>query len=203
MEYNAIVRLSSEHVLEAGKMMGQAFWDDPLARYVLPDESHRSKAIAIWFGHVVRYGDLFGEVYTTAEVMKGAAVWIPPNTEEMSDERWSAAGAEGVAVALGEAAKKRLAHQFNRPEIMHKALMPMPHWYLMLIGVAPTWQGQGIGGALLQPGLAHADIEGLPCYLETGTESNVQFYQKHGFAVIIEEDVPGGIHYWGMRRDPL
>jgi GNAT superfamily N-acetyltransferase len=203
MEEASVVRLLSTQVPEAGTVIGRAFWNDPLTLYVLPDETHRREAIGPWFESVVRYGDLFAEVYTTAQVLKGAAVWIPPDSGEMTDERWAAADSEsGSAMALGEAAKKRLAHQFDHTDVSHEALMPMPHWYLMLIGVAPEWQGHGVGGALLQPGFARADTEGVPCYLETGTESNVRFYQGHGFAVVIEEEVPGGLYYWGMRRDP-
>jgi GNAT superfamily N-acetyltransferase len=203
MEEARIVRLLSAQVPEAGAVIGRAFWNDPLALCVLPDEAHRREAIGPWFESVVRYGDLYAEVYTTAQVLKGAAVWISPDSGAVTEERWAAANsANDSATALGEAARMRLAHQLDRSDVSHEALMPMPHWYLMLIGVAPEWQGHGVGGALLQPGLTRADNEGVPCYLETGTKSNVRFYQRHGFEVVIEEDVPGGIYYWGMRRDP-
>ncbi len=32
---------------------------------------------------------------------------------------------------------------------------------------------------------------------------NVPFYNKHGFEVVVEEDVPkGGPHFWTMKREP-
>jgi hypothetical protein len=32
---------------------------------------------------------------------------------------------------------------------------------------------------------------------------NVSFYEKHGFEVVVEDDViGGGLHFWTMRRDP-
>jgi GNAT superfamily N-acetyltransferase len=78
-----------------------------------------------------------------------------------------------------------------------------PHWYLWVLGVDPPRQGQGVGSALLQPVLARADGEGLPCYLETQKERNVPFYQKHGFEVVVEDDLPdGGLHSWTMKRPP-
>jgi hypothetical protein len=40
------------------------------------------------------------EVYTTAPGVQGAAVWIPPDSGPMSEERWAAAGFEEVAVAI-------------------------------------------------------------------------------------------------------
>jgi GNAT superfamily N-acetyltransferase len=65
----------------------------------------------------------------------------------------------------------------------------------MILGVGPEWQGQGVGSQLLQSVLARADADGVPCYLETGTEPNLRFYRRHGFEVAIEDDVPGGIHF--------
>ena len=44
-------------------------------------------------------------------------------------------------------------------------------------------QGRGVGSALLEPALARADGEGMPCYLETQKEENLSFYARHGFAV--------------------
>jgi hypothetical protein len=65
MEEASVVRLLSTQVPEAGAVIGRAFWNDPLTLYVLPDETHRREAIGPWFESVVRYGDLFAEVYTT------------------------------------------------------------------------------------------------------------------------------------------
>jgi GNAT superfamily N-acetyltransferase len=73
----------------------------------------------------------------------------------------------------------------------------------MLLGVDPPRQGQGVGGALIAPVLAKTDAAGVPCYLETMKTRNVPFYRKHGFEVVVEDDLPGGgFHFWTMRRDP-
>jgi GNAT superfamily N-acetyltransferase len=78
-----------------------------------------------------------------------------------------------------------------------------PHWYLWTLGVDPPRQGQGVGGALMQPVLSRADEAGLPCYLEADKAKNVPFYQRHGFEVVVEDDLPdGGYHYWTMKRPP-
>jgi ribosomal protein S18 acetylase RimI-like enzyme len=78
-----------------------------------------------------------------------------------------------------------------------------PHWYLMALGVEPARQGQGIGGRLIRPVLAQADRAGVLCYLETETERNVAFYQKHGFVVAESGPVPGhNLPLWMMVREP-
>ena len=67
---------------------------------------------------------------------------------------------------------------------MHRKLVPFPHWYLQIIGVAPEHQGKGFSSQLMRPMLARFDREGLPCYLETQTEKNVAIYRRFGFRVI-------------------
>ena len=86
---------------------------------------------------------------------------------------------------------------------LRKRLVPGPHWYLMLLFVEPDRQGQGIGSSLLRPVLAKADAARLPCYLETMTDRDVRFYEKHGFKAVWNGDLPSnGPHMWAMRREP-
>ena len=45
------------------------------------------------------------------------------------------------------------------------------------------------------------DKDGVPCYLETQTASNVAFYQKRGFKVVSDGVVPDQeIRIWTMLR---
>jgi ribosomal protein S18 acetylase RimI-like enzyme len=54
---------------------------------------------------------------------------------------------------------------------------------------------------LIQPVIAEADRENMPCYLETSTAAAVRFYQRHGFEVVKTIDSsPGNI--WAMKREP-
>ena len=71
----------------------------------------------------------------------------------------------------------------------------------LILGVDPDHQGKGLGGALLQPALAKADQEGLPCYLETLEEKNLAFYGRHGFEVLVDDREPhSGLKFWTMIR---
>jgi GNAT superfamily N-acetyltransferase len=55
------------------------------------------------------------------------------------------------------------------------------HWYLAVLGVAPEFQGQGVGGRLLDTLRARAEEENTPIYLESDRDESVQFYLRRGF----------------------
>jgi ribosomal protein S18 acetylase RimI-like enzyme len=87
--------------------------------------------------------------------------------------------------------------------VLHRSAVPPRHLYLATLGVDPPHQGRGVGAALLRSGLARADVQGLPCYLETMLERNLDFYRRFGFEVAGEAVVPaGGPRFWGMARSP-
>ena len=66
-----------------------------------------------------------------------------------------------------------------------------PHWYLPWIGVRPEAQGMGLGAQLLSLGLARADAEGMPAYLEATNRRNAALYARHGFEPIGVVEAPG------------
>jgi GNAT superfamily N-acetyltransferase len=76
-------------------------------------------------------------------------------------------------------------------------------WLLAILGVAPDRQHQGLGRAVVAPGLAAADREHLPAYLETQDPSNLSFYESLGFTTIAELELPhnGPMHY-ALYRPP-
>lgn len=81
--------------------------------------------------------------------------------------------------------------------------VPLPRWYLGVLGVEPDRQGQGWGARLMKPVLARADAAGLPVSLETLREANVAYYRRHGFEVAVSRPLPGGgPTFWVMKRPP-
>jgi len=56
---------------------------------------------------------------------------------------------------------------------------------------------------LVQPGLERADIQHVPCYLETHDETNVPFYTRRGFVLVRTGQVPGtDLRFWCLLREP-
>jgi hypothetical protein len=76
------------------------------------------------------------------------------------------------------------------------------YWYLQFLGVAPAWQGQGIGSALMTPVLERCDREGVRAYLDATSERNKRLYERHGFVAQDRFAPPGGPPIWPMWRQP-
>jgi GNAT superfamily N-acetyltransferase len=75
-------------------------------------------------------------------------------------------------------------------------------WYLSIVGVTPSAQGQGIGKRLIEPTLADADVAGVDCYLETFDRRNPGFYQRLEFATVASHAEPttGATHSIMLRK---
>jgi len=198
-----IVGLTPNQVSDGGQVLGRAFLDDPLILFVLPDEEKRERATLRVMTAMTRYGTLRGTVDTTSGTVDGVAMWFPPGETGNSIVGMFRSGLIMAMLRAGFSSARRFSDCLSHGEKLHKRDMPGDHMYLPLLGVEPNRQGQGIGSALLAPGLARADSAGLPCYLETSRERNLPFYTRHGFEVIVEDNLPnGGPRMWTMKREP-
>ena len=183
-------------------MLARAFCDDPLMEYVIPDRSRRLSISSWLYSTSVRYGLLFGQVCATPN-LEGVAVWLGPGRTTMTFCRIASAGMLGTPFKLGLQAFMRLTNFNSCKDRLHKQSAPPEHWYLLLLAVDPSCQGKGVGATLLQSGLAWADRDGVPCYLETTNEHVLPFYGKFGFKTVAQGNVlNGGPAIWAMVRAP-
>jgi GNAT superfamily N-acetyltransferase len=195
------VRLQDSSVNTVAEVLARAFFDDPSTIYVEPDDSRRAQVLPVFYEVGTKYAHLFGEAYTTAGHIEGAALWIAPDSGDFTAERMAAAGGDKSFAALGPDAFGRFLTLMTHLSRLRAASMPSPHWYLTILGVEPSRQGMGIGSQLIQPVLKRADASGLDCYLETMKPRNVVFYKQHGFEVSAEGALPEhGPYYWTMCR---
>ena len=179
-------------------VLSRAFADDPVMRWLLPHESSRTRRLRQLFeGELKRFHLPFGQVWTTWDIA-GAAMWSPPgHWRERPRQAWMAL--PQAAVMLGT----KLGAALKSIEVVERAHPTQLHWYLATVGTQPARQGVGIGSALLAPTLQHCDAEGVPAYLESSNEANLDFYAKRGFEVTGFIDLPcGGPRLWPMWREP-
>jgi len=194
------IPLSISGAVKASDLLGRAFADDPLMSFWLSDPSQRHKYVPQMMRFVVRYCLLHGLVETTPEI-NGVACWLPPGEAEYHYGSLLRTGLLPIPFRSG---LRNYARMYANDAFMHsirQRACPGPHWYLWVLGVAPGFQGQGIGSRLLSYGLERVDAQHLPCYLDVNNPRNIPLYQKFGFEVVEEGQLPGySLRSWGMRR---
>ena len=177
--------------------LAEGFYDDPLFRWMFPDDERRleeNRGGFDLFARRIYFRD--GEIYTT-DRFAGTACWIAPGKAHV-----------GVLDQLRLLPGMISVFRRDLPRLnavltaFDKAHPKDPHWYLAAIAVHPEWQGRGFGAALLRPMLQRCDAEGLPAYLEATSPRNRTLYERHGFVVRDELSVRDSPPWWPMWRDP-
>jgi len=151
-----------------------------------------------WFKILIRYTFKYGDIYYT-EGNKGVALWLGPDKPIGDDIKVFSMGMILYPFKIGLRNFIRVLNVSGEWDKEHKK-MPKKHYYLMVIGVEPEFQQQGIGSRLMQEGLAKADDEKLECFLETVTPEDVRFYKKHQFEVVQNNVFAVDEQYWLMKR---
>jgi ribosomal protein S18 acetylase RimI-like enzyme len=176
-----------------------AFLDDPVFAYFLPKPNKRERGTRKYFRDQLRLVYLAKDNVYLTDDGGGAAVWAPP-------DKWqqplsvSLRGLPNMVRSAGIGHVPTIFAGLTLLENKHKE-QEEPHWYLPYIGVAPSHQGRGYGGALLEHMLERCDEEGRPAYLEASTERNRALYHRHAFEVLEEIRFPkGGPPMWPMWR---
>ena len=174
-------------------MAGRAFADEPLLRWPLGAAAEPLVAIEEDFVFVCTVAHDLGCLWE-AGGGEGAAAWIGP---QESERYWRAM--LGFSGGIAGAALDGGARQAGQWEWISSRYPASAFWLLDFVAVDPLRQRGGVGASLITHGLRLAGEEGLSAYLETSRGYLVAYYQRFGFAVVDEGDVPGGgPHVWFM-----
>jgi ribosomal protein S18 acetylase RimI-like enzyme len=187
----------------AARVLTRAFLDDPVLRYIHPDDAGRLPWSRRFFDVVVRVGQLHGRVLE-AEAGAGVAIWLPP--DQAHPWMWAYLQSGGLRCALQTpiVVRRRGVDYLAFAQDLHRRCISGPHGYLPYLAVDPELQGQRVGTQLLRTILRLSDADRLPCYLESSTHRATALYRRHGFEVVAEGDVEaGGPRLWGMLRPAL
>ena len=174
--------------------LAQAFQTDPALSWILPDPSHRQRALRSLF-RVLAPADMRAGVVLRSTADETASLWRAPGQAHSGTPEFLRTVIPLVATfgtALPRGLKVQASIDAHRPKGRF--------WYLHYVGVRREHQGKGHGGRIIRAQTAIADAEGLPCWLETATPGNVPLYERLGFVTQVEWSVSGGPHFWGMMR---
>jgi GNAT superfamily N-acetyltransferase len=162
--YGVRMDTTTADVETAVRVLTAAFADDPVGRWLTAGDPAVAELI---FRPAVLGSAARGELAVSPDGA-AAAVWLPRPAEPAAVDQ------EPLPAELA-----RLRTFLALTGTCHP--VGRQHLYLVFLGVLPAAQGRGLGGALLRERLARADADGVPAYLEAGSERSLPLYARHGF----------------------
>ncbi len=169
------------------------FITDPVARWCWPDSesylTNMGRFANAYGGKAFRHGSAWID-----SDFRGSALWLPPGEHPDEEELG------GIVAATLEERKQGLILAVL--EELGSYHPDEPHWFLPLIAVDPSWQGNGIGSRLMQHAVAQCDATSTHAYLESSNPRNISLYERHGFRVVGEVRHGDCPVFTPMLRDP-
>jgi predicted N-acetyltransferase YhbS len=147
-------------------------------------------------------GQRLGALVVPETDASGAAVWSIPNASEIALQSELEKKAF-LRRLLGKRGFENYQSIITFMSTRAGESVPENSWYLSILGVSPKLQGRGLGSTLIKPTLKKADELEVPCYLETFSARNIQFYNRFGFSEVASHVEPiTNSRYWIMLREP-
>ena len=182
------------------RIAAEGFYDDPIMGWVFRDPDRRLAQL------VNVMGGLFDDMVPdrgAVHLLDAActALWRRPEFDQVRPVDQRLQDAEPPPPDLfSEEEVERLTILGS---VMAEGHPHERHWYLNVVSTLPSRQGRGLGSVILQPPLAEADADGVPCYLESSNPRNVSLYLRHGFVETGQLPLPDGPSLTQMWRDPM
>jgi GNAT superfamily N-acetyltransferase len=194
--------LNTANARAAGELLTASHGDYPAFRLEFPDPNVRRRVLLPFQTAAVRDAARNGIAIGAFldDRLAGVALWQPAGRFPLSAQRKFRMA---LALSRAAAAAPRAFAGFARSgAALERAIPAQPVWYLQALGVHPSAQRQGVGGALLADGLALVDADILPCHLHTSDPANVEYYRRWGFELTQPAFPagPDGPTYYGMTR---
>ena len=204
MSSSNLYSLTREDIPKAVETLKDAFNSSPLWEAVFKEDPDKDQALTAFYTCPLLYGMKFGKVCATSPSAEAVAVWLPGKYTDMGTWGMLRSGALFYGMKLGKQSVRNLAIVSNQTGRKRKRLMKNHTYkYLAVIGVSSSCQGNGLGSIIMDTIKQECDKEGLDFYLETEKEENLNFYEKHGFAVLEKINLPKlDLPMWLLLRSP-
>jgi GNAT superfamily N-acetyltransferase len=177
------------------EILADAFTDDPVLAWLLPDESRRPEQLLRFF-----------KLEIERRTLPHGRIWMGDRADgallELPSDRWELSPRDKTfrTPVFLRIFGRRLPQATALTAAMEKVHPTEPHYYIPYVGVAPHAQGEGLGTALVARTVARCDKEGFPAYLEATSERSAELYSRLGFEHLRHFTVGNGPPIWPMRR---
>lgn len=186
-------RATSSDIDRFAETFGTAMFHDPMIRWPLPPDVSVDSVIDMSKAIVSMYVEI-GSAWMLEDGL-GVSSWIAPDAAARFDEL-----EQPTRAAIAPYTDDGGARYGTFWDWLAGHLPREPCWFMDLVAVHPSARVRGLGSQLVRHGLAMAEADGLPAFLETSQPSNVSYYERFGFTVVGEEQGPdGGPTIWFMR----
>ena len=184
---------------ELAALLARAFVDDIVLDWFLRPWL-RVRATELFFVQMLADALPHGRVRVD-DSFSACAVWLPPDAQPARGGMWA-----GLANAIWKLRVASPLHLARLNVIIRTSIEihpPEPCYYLSFIATRPAARGGGLATALVDETLAVADAERMPAFLETADAAKVGFYQRFGFELTGQAQLPlGGPTLNLMWREP-
>ncbi|MCY4135919.1 MAG: GNAT family N-acetyltransferase [bacterium] len=202
-----IVRMGMERRDRIAEIWADAFEQDPLMKWVFPDDASRLECLTRWWGFCLDHLPSGSELHGT-RADGCVAYWQPPKDQDGqttgSDEAdpGESEGQRAFIAMMTELVGDLAPSRMEALGKMQRARLDEPHWYLAVLGTSSQQQSKGLGSKVLAPMLDRCDRIGALAYLESSNPANVGFYRRHGFEPYDEFTLGDGVLITPMAREP-
>ncbi|MHA1492012.1 MAG: GNAT family N-acetyltransferase [Promethearchaeota archaeon] len=211
-EYGLIKLENKEtHIKRASEILTNAFENDPLVMYFFPlSDKKRLDKLSLLMTFFIKYCLRYGIIFIHNEY-KGVITLLSGKDSNFTLLRELRVGGFKIIRKLGiDLLKKQKPYDLISIEMKNKAMNMKneleftPFLSIINLGVYSNYQQKGYGMELCAPIIQFCKEEKINIYLETHNKNNILFYEKVGFEVIDEMDIPNTtVTQWGLLFDHL
>lgn len=207
---DGLIRLERQHIQAAADVMAEAFVDNPLFEYIMPDTAGRMRAMKTIYRTIMEISITTGSAFATSENMEGVLCVTFPGKRRLSPALLKAI-ARAFLLPIKVLWHASIFTMIRRSTSTSKATMELRKStgaygdciYVDMIAVARRFQGQKFMSSMMRSVLAEADSTNIRCVLETETEGNVQIYRHFGFSLAkVITAIPEKLAYYIMVYEP-
>ncbi len=182
-------------------LVDDAFYKS-LERSVSGEASTKREAMLMYMDYSMVEAETYGELFIPDTHTRGVSVWSKPIDIRRDSEK-KVRKNSFILVNMGQNSLDMYVEIIDFMSLKASEIIPPESWYLSIVGLKPSFQGQGLGSTLINQVLEKTDSLNLSTYLETFTLRNMSFYERLGYKSIASIHEPTvDANYWIMKRDP-